>query len=170
MLSPVPTFCPAPPRFLGTGTTPTVSCIASCCSSGSWTWTCFSEAGSCFLSEHVFCGCSPEHLLHARHSPCPPPPHSLLTQVESCTGNCTPWQARLPVLVVVVFEAESLYVAQAALQLTHLLPPPSWRLLPFLRQATGLWASLPYSKDEQNKSQLSQADHILGMDNKTKGR
>lgn len=29
-----------------------------------------------------------KHLLRARHSPCPPPPHSPLIQVERCAGNC----------------------------------------------------------------------------------
>lgn len=83
--------------------------------------------------------------------PCPPPPHSLLTQVESCAGNCTSWQAGLAVLLLIIdFEAESLYAAQAALQLTHLLRPPTWPLLSFLLGATGLWVSLPDSRDERD--------------------
>lgn len=34
--------------------------------------------------------CSELSLTRARHSPCPPPPHSRLTQVESCPGNYPP--------------------------------------------------------------------------------
>lgn len=34
--------------------------------------------------------CSELSLTHARHSPCPFPPHSHLTQVESCPGNYPP--------------------------------------------------------------------------------
>lgn len=34
--------------------------------------------------------CSELSLTHARHSPCPPPPHSCLTPVEYGTGNYPP--------------------------------------------------------------------------------
>lgn len=152
VLSPVPTSCPAPSSFREIGTSP-ASCVSSCCSSDSWAHTCFPHAGSRFPLRAVFCGRSPEHLLHSRHSPFPPPPSSLLAQVESCAGNCTSWQAGLPVLLLfVVFEAESLYAVRAALQRTHLLPPPTRPLLPFLRQAPGLWVSLCYSRDEREIS------------------
>lgn len=43
----------------------------------------------CATSQQVSV-CSELSLTHARHSPCPPPPHSRLTQVESCPGNFPP--------------------------------------------------------------------------------